>query len=87
MVINVFEKSLDTASTVVAINGGFIFVGRLMFSSLSDVIGRKPSYLVMLGPLSSRSHHFRFRFTTTGLIGDVIGATERSRRKCHLREK
>ncbi|KAF9204958.1 hypothetical protein BGZ59_000767 [Podila verticillata] len=39
----------DTASTVVAINGGFNFVGRLMFSSLSDVIGRKPSYLVMLG--------------------------------------
>ncbi|KAF9400925.1 hypothetical protein BGX21_003181 [Mortierella sp. AD011] len=49
MVINVFEKSPDTASTVVAINGGFNFVGRLMFSSLSDVIGRKPSYLVMLG--------------------------------------
>lgn len=49
MVINVFDKSADTASTVVAINGGFNFVGRLMFSSLSDVIGRKPSYLVMLG--------------------------------------
>ena len=49
MCINVFEKSPDTASTVVAINGGFNFVGRLMFSSLSDVIGRKPSYLVMLG--------------------------------------
>lgn len=49
MCINVFEKSQDTASTVVAINGGFNFVGRLMFSSLSDVIGRKPSYLVMLG--------------------------------------
>ncbi|KAF9202139.1 hypothetical protein BGZ49_007662 [Haplosporangium sp. Z 27] len=49
MCINVFEKSADTASTVVAINGGFNFVGRLMFSSLSDVIGRKPSYLVMLG--------------------------------------
>jgi MFS family permease len=49
MCINVFEKSADTAATVVAINGGFNFVGRLMFSSLSDVIGRKPSYLVMLG--------------------------------------
>ncbi|KAF9579908.1 hypothetical protein BGW38_003643, partial [Lunasporangiospora selenospora] len=49
MVTNVFEKSADTAATVVAINGGFNFVGRLMFSSLSDVIGRKPSYLVMLG--------------------------------------
>ncbi|KAG9065590.1 hypothetical protein KI688_001879 [Linnemannia hyalina] len=49
MCINVFDKSADTASTVVAINGGFNFVGRLMFSSLSDVIGRKPSYLVMLG--------------------------------------
>lgn len=49
MCINVFEKSPDTAATVVAINGGFNFVGRLMFSSLSDVIGRKPSYLVMLG--------------------------------------
>ncbi|KAF9133263.1 hypothetical protein BGW39_010181 [Mortierella sp. 14UC] len=49
MCINVFDKSADTAATVVAINGGFNFVGRLMFSSLSDVIGRKPSYLVMLG--------------------------------------
>ncbi|KAG0229594.1 hypothetical protein BGW41_002985 [Actinomortierella wolfii] len=49
MCINIFDKSADTAATVVAINGGFNFVGRLMFSSLSDVIGRKPSYLVMLG--------------------------------------
>ncbi|KAI1297424.1 hypothetical protein EDD11_007138 [Mortierella claussenii] len=46
---DIFGQSKDNASTIVSINGGFNLVGRLVFASLSDRIGRKNSYLIMLG--------------------------------------
>ncbi|KAF9537163.1 hypothetical protein EC957_008706 [Mortierella hygrophila] len=46
---DVFGHNKDTASTIVSINGGFNLVGRLAFASLSDRIGRKNSYMIMLG--------------------------------------
>ncbi|KAF9899473.1 hypothetical protein EC991_008847 [Linnemannia zychae] len=46
---DIFDHSKDTASTIVSINGGFNLVGRLIFASLSDRIGRKNSYMIMLG--------------------------------------
>ncbi|KAF9351008.1 hypothetical protein BGX26_010881 [Mortierella sp. AD094] len=45
---DIFGHSKDTASTIVSINGGFNLVGRLAFASLSDRIGRKNSYFIML---------------------------------------
>lgn len=48
MVTDVFGKSPEFASTVVAINGGFNLFGRLFFSLLSDYIGRKNVYFLML---------------------------------------
>ncbi|KAF9395121.1 hypothetical protein CPC16_009260 [Podila verticillata] len=46
---DIFGYSKDNASTIVSINGGFNLVGRLVFASLSDRIGRKNSYMIMLG--------------------------------------
>ncbi|KAG0313690.1 hypothetical protein BGZ99_008648 [Dissophora globulifera] len=46
---DIFGHNKGSASTIVSINGGFNLVGRLMFASLSDRIGRKNSYLIMLG--------------------------------------
>jgi len=46
---DIFGHSKDSASTIVSINGGFNLVGRLIFASLSDRIGRKNSYMIMLG--------------------------------------
>ncbi|KAG0354164.1 hypothetical protein BGZ54_001805 [Gamsiella multidivaricata] len=46
---DIFGHSKDSASTIVSINGGFNLLGRLVFASLSDRIGRKNSYLIMLG--------------------------------------
>ncbi|KAG0043918.1 hypothetical protein BGZ83_010917 [Gryganskiella cystojenkinii] len=46
---DIFGHSKDNASTIVSINGGFNLVGRLVFASLSDKIGRKNSYMIMLG--------------------------------------
>ncbi|KAG0336285.1 hypothetical protein BG000_006731 [Podila horticola] len=46
---DIFGHSKDNASTIVSINGGFNLVGRLLFASLSDRIGRKNSYMIMLG--------------------------------------
>ncbi|KAG0028714.1 hypothetical protein BGZ81_004480 [Podila clonocystis] len=46
---DIFGHSKDSASTIVSINGGFNLVGRLLFASLSDRIGRKNSYMIMLG--------------------------------------
>lgn len=46
---DIFEHNKDTASTIVSINGGFNLIGRLVFASLSDRIGRKNSYMIMLG--------------------------------------
>ncbi|ODN02114.1 putative MFS-type transporter YhjX [Orchesella cincta] len=48
MITDIFEKSAEHASTVVAINGGFNLSGRIFFSLLSDYIGRKNAYVVML---------------------------------------
>ncbi|KAG0228969.1 hypothetical protein BGW42_001853 [Actinomortierella wolfii] len=45
---DIFGQSKDTASTIVSINGGFNLIGRLLFASVSDRIGRKNSYLIML---------------------------------------
>ncbi|KAF9098129.1 hypothetical protein BGX23_006932 [Mortierella sp. AD031] len=45
---DIFDNNKDTASTIVSINGGFNLVGRLLFASLSDRIGRKNSYMIML---------------------------------------
>lgn len=48
MITDIFGKSAEHASTVVAINGGFNLSGRIFFSLLSDYIGRKNSYILML---------------------------------------
>ncbi|KAG0340102.1 hypothetical protein BG004_006551 [Podila humilis] len=49
---DIFGHDKDSASTIVSINGGFNLVGRLAFASLSDRIGRKNSYMIMLGSQS-----------------------------------
>ncbi|KAG0234824.1 hypothetical protein BGX31_004440 [Mortierella sp. GBA43] len=46
---DIFGYTKSDASTIVSINGGFNLVGRLAFASISDHIGRKNSYLLMLG--------------------------------------
>ncbi|KAF9972851.1 hypothetical protein BGZ73_003948 [Actinomortierella ambigua] len=46
--VDIFGQSKDTASTIVSINGGFNLIGRLLFASVSDRIGRKNSYMIML---------------------------------------
>ncbi|KAG0001445.1 hypothetical protein BGZ79_004635 [Entomortierella chlamydospora] len=43
-----FGKDETTAATIVAINGGFNLAGRLFFSTVSDRLGRKNSFIVML---------------------------------------
>jgi len=48
MITEIFEQSADTASTVVAVNGAFNLGGRLIFSIVSDYIGRKNCYIIML---------------------------------------
>ncbi|ORY08259.1 MFS general substrate transporter [Basidiobolus meristosporus CBS 931.73] len=48
MLINLFDKSSDEASTIVSINGGFNLFGRIFFSTTSDFVGRKNCYLFML---------------------------------------
>ncbi|KAJ9071783.1 hypothetical protein DSO57_1033596 [Entomophthora muscae] len=48
MVRLIFGRSAAEASMVVSINGGFNLFGRLFFSVVSDFIGRKWCYLVML---------------------------------------
>lgn len=48
MITDVFERSASTASTIVSINGAFNLGGRLMFSIVSDYIGRKNCYIIML---------------------------------------
>ncbi|KAF9200208.1 hypothetical protein BGZ49_009590, partial [Haplosporangium sp. Z 27] len=45
---DIFGHNKDHASTIVSINGGFNLVGRLIFAALSDRIGRKNSYMIML---------------------------------------
>ncbi|KAI8598635.1 oxalate/formate antiporter [Dissophora ornata] len=46
---DIFGHDKDHASTIVSINGGFNLAGRLIFAALSDCIGRKNSFLIMLG--------------------------------------
>ncbi|CAL8072660.1 unnamed protein product [Orchesella dallaii] len=48
MITDIFGKSAEHASTVVAINGGFNLSGRIFFSLLSDYVGRKNAYVLML---------------------------------------
>lgn len=48
MTTNLFGRTKDEASTLVSINGAFNVFGRLFFSTLSDKIGRKPCFLIML---------------------------------------
>ncbi|KAG0239965.1 hypothetical protein BGW41_007360 [Actinomortierella wolfii] len=48
IVKDIFGKDASTAATIVAINGGFNLGGRLFFSSVSDRLGRKNSFFVML---------------------------------------
>ncbi|KAG0259245.1 hypothetical protein BGZ95_004738 [Linnemannia exigua] len=45
---DIFAKDEATAATIVAINGGFNLGGRLFFSTVSDRLGRKNSFFVML---------------------------------------
>ncbi|KAF9186794.1 hypothetical protein BGZ51_001589 [Haplosporangium sp. Z 767] len=45
---DIFGRSKGDASTIVSINGGFNLAGRLLFAMLSDRIGRKNSYILML---------------------------------------
>ncbi|KAK3845227.1 MAG: oxalate/formate antiporter [Linnemannia gamsii] len=45
---DIFGKDEATAATIVAINGGFNLGGRLFFSTVSDRLGRKNSFFVML---------------------------------------
>lgn len=48
MIKNLFARPTDEASTIVSINGAFNLFGRLFFSTLSDKIGRKACFLIML---------------------------------------
>ncbi|KAF9198359.1 hypothetical protein BGZ49_000839 [Haplosporangium sp. Z 27] len=48
IVKDIFNKDESTAATIVAINGGFNLAGRLFFSTVSDRLGRKNSFFVML---------------------------------------
>ncbi|KAG0033459.1 hypothetical protein BGZ81_008412 [Podila clonocystis] len=45
---DIFGKDEATAATIVAINGGFNLGGRLFFSTISDRLGRKNAFFVML---------------------------------------
>ncbi|CAL8074950.1 unnamed protein product [Orchesella dallaii] len=48
MIVDIFQQTPDAAATVVAINGAFNLGGRLCFSIVSDYIGRKNCYVIML---------------------------------------
>ncbi|KAG0240032.1 major facilitator superfamily domain-containing protein [Mortierella sp. GBAus27b] len=48
IVKDIFGKDESVAATIVAINGGFNLGGRLFFSTVSDRLGRKNSFFVML---------------------------------------
>ncbi|KAF9977170.1 hypothetical protein BGZ75_010398 [Mortierella antarctica] len=48
IITDIFNKDAATAATIVAINGGFNLGGRLFFSTVSDRLGRKNSFFVML---------------------------------------
>ncbi|CAG7650739.1 unnamed protein product [Allacma fusca] len=48
MVTDIFGRTPEEAATIVSINGGFNLGGRLIFAIISDYLGRKYSYVIML---------------------------------------
>jgi len=48
IITDVFGKTPEEGSTIVAINGGFNLGGRLLVSMISDFVGRKNCFFVML---------------------------------------
>ena len=48
MVTDIFGKTREEASTIVSINGGFNLLGRLFFAVVSDLLGRKTCFWIML---------------------------------------
>lgn len=48
MITELYLKDDDEAATIVSINGGMNLLGRLFFSSISDKIGRKFCFIIML---------------------------------------
>lgn len=48
MITQLFLKDPDEAATMVSVNGALNLFGRLFFSTLSDNIGRKPCFIIML---------------------------------------
>lgn len=48
MITQLYLKDPDEAATIVSINGGMNLLGRLLFSTVSDKIGRKSCFIIML---------------------------------------
>lgn len=48
MITQLYLKDPEEAATIVSINGGINLLGRLLFSSISDKIGRKSCFIIML---------------------------------------
>lgn len=48
MITQLFLKDPDEAATMVSVNGALNLFGRLFFSTLSDKIGRRPCFVIML---------------------------------------
>ncbi|KAL1915250.1 uncharacterized protein VTP21DRAFT_7526 [Calcarisporiella thermophila] len=48
IISDIFGKGKDEAATIVSINGGFNLAGRLLFSAVSDYVGRKTCFVFML---------------------------------------
>ncbi|KAJ1659913.1 hypothetical protein IWQ61_001076 [Dispira simplex] len=49
MTQTLFNNSPDSAATIVSIDGGFNLFGRLFFATISDLVGRKITFGIMLG--------------------------------------
>ncbi|ORY00337.1 MFS general substrate transporter [Basidiobolus meristosporus CBS 931.73] len=49
MITDLFGYDKNTAASIVSINGGFNLLGRILFSTISDFLGRKTCFLLMLG--------------------------------------
>lgn len=48
MITQLYSKKPDEAATIVSVNGALNLFGRLFFSTISDKIGRKACFLIML---------------------------------------
>lgn len=48
MITQLFNKEADEAATMVSVNGALNLFGRLFFSTLSDKLGRRSCFLIML---------------------------------------